>query len=87
LALLLGGGVPADERREDGGLKRLEGLSPEQVRNQLGPPQRVARQILYKRYLEQWVFDGPQPCRIEFDCQRGRSPRVVTVQPLSPAKP
>src|ERR1700722_5188275 len=44
-------------------LQRLEfvrpGLTAEQVRQVLGAPKRVARQILYLRYFEQWVYDAP----------------------------
>jgi hypothetical protein len=63
------------------------GLSPEQVCDLLGPPRRVARQILYQRYLEQWVYDGPVNLRVEFECRRGQQAQVQSVQPLRPAGP
>ena len=63
------------------------GMSQAEVRKRLGPPKRVARQILYRRYLEQWIYDGPKPVRIEFDCVRGKEPQILTVHPLTPARP
>ena len=50
-------------------------------------PKRVARQILYRRYLEQWVYDGPEAMRIEFDCPRGQEPKVIAIHSLNAAKP
>lgn len=63
------------------------GTSQAEVRRLLGPPKRVARQILYRRYLEQWVYDGPNAVRIEFDCVRGKEPQILTVHPLTPPRP
>ena len=56
------------------------GLSLDQVRQMLGPPQRIARQILYHRHLEQWLYDKPHLLRLEFDCPRGREGRLTTIQ-------
>jgi hypothetical protein len=50
----------------------------------LGKPKRVARQILYGRYLEQWTYDDPVAVRIEFDWRKGQEKQILTVQPLSP---
>jgi len=58
-----------------------------EVRRLLGPPKRIGRQILYRRYLEQWVYDGPKPVRIEFQCVRGEEPKILTVLPLIPPRP
>jgi len=60
------------------------GMSQKQVLEQLGKPKQIARQILYRHYLEQWVYDGPQAVRIEFDCVRGREPTVQSLTPLRP---
>ncbi len=67
--------------------KLRPGMTQDEVRRLLGPPRRTARQILYRRYLEQWVYDGPGAVRIEFDCVRGKEPQILTVQPLSPPRP
>ena len=72
-----------DRRRE----QVQRGLWPDQVRDLIGPPKRVARQILYQHYLEQWVYDAPFDLRIEFDCPRGQQPQVQSVQPLRPNRP
>src|SRR5438093_4496997 len=57
------------------------GQSPAEVRDRLGPPIRVARQVLFRHYVEQWVYDAPQPVRVEFHCSRGRDPYVSAVHP------
>jgi hypothetical protein len=66
---------------------KLRGMTQAEVRIALGPPKQIARQILYRRYLEQWVYDAPNAVRIEFDCVRGREPQILTVQPLTPPRP
>jgi hypothetical protein len=54
----------------------------DEVRTLLGPPPRVARQILHQRYLEQWVYEGTWQVRLEFDCPRGQKPLLTTFQEL-----
>lgn len=54
------------------------GQTPTEVRALVGPPSRIARQILFRRHLEQWVYDDP-PLRVEFDCPRGEEPLVRAV--------
>jgi hypothetical protein len=56
-------------------------MTPADVRQLLGPPHRVARQILYHRYLEQWVYDTPGTPQIEFDNSRGQATRLVITSP------
>jgi SmpA / OmlA family len=69
-------------------LNRLRpGMTQDEVRRLLGPPKRVARQILYRRYLEQWVYEGGNAVRIEFDCVRGKEPQILTVHLLTPSRP
>jgi hypothetical protein len=67
----------------------LEGLrpgaSPEEVRKRLGPPARIARQVLYQRILEQWVYDRPWSVRLTFDRPRGRVPTLLTIHRQGPA--
>lgn len=80
---------------EDGGrneqphlFAKLErGMSPEQVRQLVGKPKRIARQILYHRYYEQWIYDAPVPIRLTFDCPRGQMPQLLTVPALPVEKP
>jgi hypothetical protein len=64
--------------------KLPRGLSFERVRALLGQPQRVARQVLFHRYLEQWVYGPPFNFRIDFDCLRGQKPQLLAVHSLSP---
>jgi hypothetical protein len=79
---LLAGGAPAPPKSKLAGADRLHaGMTPAEVRQVLGPPQRVARQILYHRYLEQWVYNAPTSVRVEFDFPHGQPPRLVSVDP------
>jgi hypothetical protein len=55
-------------------------MTAAEVQKLLAPrkPDRVARQILFRRHLEQWIFDD-SGVRIEFDCLPGEEPRVLQV--------
>jgi hypothetical protein len=86
LVLLLGllaGATPADEppprpvfRTEADWAAAVAKLTPgmpaAEVEKALGPPRRRARQLLYQRYLEQWLYDEPGLLRLEFDYRRGQ---------------
>jgi hypothetical protein len=62
------------------------GMTAAQVRELLGAPKRVARQILYARYVEQWTYDDPA-VRIEFDWRKGQEKQIQTVQLLTTPRP
>jgi hypothetical protein len=62
--------------------KLERGMTPEQVRRQVGAPKRIARQILYHRYREQWLYDTPSPICLTFDCPRGQMPELLAIPPL-----
>jgi hypothetical protein len=53
----------------------------------LGPPQQIARQVLYRRHIEQWVYDQPVPLCVVFDCLKGQEPAVRRVHPLISGRP
>jgi hypothetical protein len=55
------------------------GMAADAVRQLLRAPDRTARQILYRRYLEQWIYVNPEGLWIEWDCQKGQEPRVLSV--------
>jgi hypothetical protein len=77
LALVVGG-APAQPQEQSAATRVLQpGMTPAEVRQILGPPHRVARQVLYHRYLEQWVYETRGSCRVEFDCSRGQAARLV----------
>jgi hypothetical protein len=77
LLTVLTGSDPAP-RNDASRIRQLRsGMTPDEVRQLLGPPQRIARQILYHRYLEQWVYDAPLSVRVEFDCPRGQPSRLI----------
>lgn len=58
--------------------KLERGLTPEQVKRRVDAPKHIARQILYHRYQEQWLYDAPIPIRLTFDCPRGRKPQLLS---------
>jgi hypothetical protein len=62
--------------------KLRRGMTPEQVREIVGAPKRLSRQILYHRYLEQWIYDTPVPVHLTFDCPRGRKPQLLSLHGL-----
>lgn len=59
------------------------GMTAEDVRRRRGMPDRIARQHVNRRYLEQWVYDRPAPFRVEFQGVKGQELRVVQVHPVS----
>jgi hypothetical protein len=63
------------------------GMTADQVRQLLGPPRRVARQILYRRYLEQWSYDAPAPRTIIFEYVVGQEPKVIALDSGKPTPP
>ena len=58
--------------------KLQRGMTPEEVRTLVGSPKRIARQIFYHRYREQWMYDAPISIRLTFDCRRGQKPELLT---------
>jgi hypothetical protein len=69
-------------------LRELQpGIAEARVRELLGPPKRMARQVLHLRYLEQWVYDSPFPVRVEIEHPLGQKPQLLTVHLLTSEKP
>jgi hypothetical protein len=86
--LLLSFSGPASQSLADEGkAKPRAGMTADETRKLLGPPKRISRQILYRRYLEQWTYDEPIVLRIEFNCVRGEESKIVSVHPLRSEKP
>lgn len=71
----------AAKRKEPAAFGIAPGMTPDEVRQRLGPPKRIARQILYHRYREQWIYDPPHPARLQFDCPRGQKPALLWIAP------
>jgi hypothetical protein len=84
LLALLSVGICAEglaRERPDFAFEKLQrGMTAEQVREQVDPPKRIARQILYHRHVEQWIYDQPVAARLQFDCPRGQKPRLIWKQ-------
>ncbi|HKB35739.1 MAG TPA: hypothetical protein VKD72_04750 [Gemmataceae bacterium] len=55
--------------------------NPQQVRELLGPPQRIARQIFSQGRLEQWVYEDV--CRVVFHTPLGMEAHFQSVHSLS----
>jgi hypothetical protein len=51
-----------------------------EAREVLGPPPVVTREILFRRYVEQWFFESPLPLVLVFDCPTGQEARLQAVQ-------
>jgi hypothetical protein len=65
------------------------GMTATEVRQLLGAPKRVTRQIVFRRHIEQWLYDQPAPCRVELLCERGEEGIVRGLRPRadSPGRP
>jgi len=55
------------------------GMSAATVLKIMGQPSRTARQILYRRYREQWFYDHLPDAWIDFDCFKGQDAHVTAV--------
>jgi hypothetical protein len=54
--------------------------TPGEVEEVLGSAKQVSRQILYRRYLEQWTYQQPLALVVLFECRQGLQPRLLSVQ-------
>jgi len=61
-------------------IARAPGASQAEVRRLLGSPQRNSFQIVYRRQVEQWIYDQPVPAWLTFSCTKGQIYRLQTVQ-------
>jgi hypothetical protein len=86
--LLLGWQAPdsAGKNTAESWQARLARVSTEststEVRKLLGDPARTSRQIIYRRYREQWTYNGRPAALIEIECIRGQQARVLRVHIL-----
>jgi hypothetical protein len=61
-------------------VKIQPGTSAGEVRKLLGSPKRMARQLLYRRAIEQWHYDEPAKMLINFEHTKGQEARVLSVR-------
>ncbi len=61
--------------------------TPAEVRELLGPPKQILRQVLYRRYVEQWHYDTPLTLCVVLHAQKGQEARVQTVLLPGASKP
>jgi hypothetical protein len=56
--------------------------APEAVRDILGAPQKISRQVIYRRCLEQWIYHHPVPLCVAWSIAHGMRPSVYSVLPI-----
>ena len=61
--------------------------TPTEVRELLGAPRLVLRQVLYRRVIEQWHYDTPLSLCVVLEAIKGQMPRVQAVLAPSANKP
>ena len=75
------------ERQELGGrfaeVLRERGLSAAEVLRLMGSDARrqVTRQVIYRRYLEHWMFESPVRLWVTLDCRKGQDAMVRMIRP------
>lgn len=55
------------------------GMPAANAQHQLGAPKRIVRQLLYRRHIEQWVYENPQEIRLQISWDPGDVPIVTGV--------
>lgn len=58
-------------------------MTADEVAKIVGNPNRIARMILFRRHIEQWIYDDLNK-RIEFLCFPGEEPRVLQILDVEP---
>lgn len=58
--------------------------SPLEVQELLGIAKSSSRQILYRRYIEQWVYDSPLTLSVVFEHPKGQEPHLYLVRAEKP---
>jgi hypothetical protein len=74
--------IPKDDRQARAAEIKKD-MTANDVLNLIGKPQRIGRQIVFRRHLEQWVFED-LGIRVEFSCLPGEEPHVQSVLPNPP---
>jgi hypothetical protein len=80
-------GVPAADRaelaRKAAPLLSAAVATPDECRQLLGPPQRISRQMVYRRCIEQWTYDLPVPLCINWQAAAGQEMQIQAVHALA----
>lgn len=53
--------------------------TPDEVLEVLGTKRKISRQLLHRRYLEQWVYEQPLPLVVTFEFRKGQPPRLFSI--------
>jgi hypothetical protein len=51
-----------------------------EIQKKLGKPLYKSREILYRRTIEQWVYDAPETFFVEVEFPLGQDARILTVR-------
>jgi len=79
IPLLLAGLLPSQEPAKSSLAAKVQvGMTAGQVKQLLGRPDQVSRQIVFRRHVEQWRYEQ-FPGWLEFQCPRGEEARVSHV--------
>ena len=81
---------PQERERLLRGLARVlpaAARTPAELRELLGPPRQVLRQVLYRRYREQWHYDTPLSYGVVIEGAKGQEARVHGVLVPVTARP
>ncbi len=70
---------PLPEERVENIAQIRRGMPATEVRKLLGTPDRIARQILFRRHFEQWIYDNPINARIEIVSTPGEEAQVKAI--------
>jgi hypothetical protein len=61
--------------------------APDGIRKEYGPPDRISRQVLGGRLVEQWIYTRNPPFRINLEIRPGTPPRLAPLGPPPPLPP
>jgi len=89
LATLLSVGMSdnrSGEKRKKADGEVQPGMVASRVEDLLGKPDRISRQVLFRRHVEQWTYLEPRALRLELQGVRGQEAQVVSVHPLRSKK-
>ncbi len=76
--------VPAPVSRMD---QVERGMTARQVRDLLGPPAAIARQMYYQGMLEQWIYERPEAGRIDVAHRLGKASEVTAIRRAARPRP
>lgn len=68
-----------DFQKEVAKLKEGMKIEKADLKKRLGNPHHIARQIIYRRQLEQWIYRTDPGWTIQLDCPLGEVPQIYRI--------